>query len=394
MISFPKLLGKLPYSTELLRLAVIIFLIEFVRGAILITYLPNYGIVMLGLSKAAVGIAVSAHYVADTAVKIVIGYLLDRLSVRWIVRGGLALSVVGLLMLQGAAHPALLIAGAAIYGVGVSPVWIVALSKVSKDERGKEMGLLYTLWLIGLGLGPVLLNFIIDVSYTASFYTLLVMAVLSWLLSIGLSEKVQPPNQLPLSTQFRMLYDRMKLIKPLLPGMILQTLAASMLVPILPSFASENLHLTNSQYSFFLLFGGAFAAIGLVPMGKLSDAWGKKWFLVIGFSMFAFGLYSLTVTESIVILFIWAVIIGVSYAAVLPAWNALLAAYVPPAQQGVGWGIFSTIEGIGVMLGPIIGGYLADSLSMQSTVMISAAIFAAIGVFYFAYPVTKQMEPN
>nr|WP_243735330.1 MFS transporter [Paenibacillus turpanensis] len=378
----------------MLRLAVIIFLIEFVRGAILITYLPNYGIVMLGLSKAAVGIAVSAHYVADTAVKIVIGYLLDRLSVRWIVRGGLALSVVGLLMLQGAAHPALLIAGAAIYGVGVSPVWIVALSKVSKDERGKEMGLLYTLWLIGLGLGPVLLNFIIDVSYTASFYTLLVMAVLSWLLSIGLSEKVQPPNQLPLSTQFRMLYDRMKLIKPLLPGMILQTLAASMLVPILPSFASENLHLTNSQYSFFLLFGGAFAAIGLVPMGKLSDAWGKKWFLVIGFSMFAFGLYSLTVTESIVILFIWAVIIGVSYAAVLPAWNALLAAYVPPAQQGVGWGIFSTIEGIGVMLGPIIGGYLADSLSMQSTVMISAAIFAAIGVFYFAYPVTKQMEPN
>ncbi len=383
------------YPLEIIRLAAILFLIEFVRGAILISFLPNYAIDELGLTVWAVGVAVSAHYIADTGVKIAIGYLLDRMPVTWIVHVGLGLSVIGLFMLQGANASWVLIAGSALYGIGVSPIWIIALSKVSAEHRGKQMGLLYMAWLIGLGLGPIMLNFVIDISYRTSFLILLSMALLGWLLCFGLSGRMlSPVTKLPIGRQIGMLVERMRLIKPLLPGMILQTLGASMLVPILPSFASEHLGLTNAQYSVFLILGGGFAALGLVPMGRLSDAWGKKWFLVIGFAMFAFGLYSLTITESTAILLVWALVLGLSYAAVLPAWNALLAAYVPPAQQGVGWGIFSTVEGIGVMAGPMIGGWLAHGFSLHIPVIISALIFAGIGLFYFMFPSHRFAEPQ
>lgn len=73
----------------MLLYAAILFLVEFVRGAFLISFLPAYGVHRLGLSTAGVGIAVSVHYVTDTLIKCGAGYLLDRFSLRLIARSGL-----------------------------------------------------------------------------------------------------------------------------------------------------------------------------------------------------------------------------------------------------------------------------------------------------------------
>ncbi|MGO4370340.1 MFS transporter, partial [Paenibacillus sp. MCAF20] len=71
---------------------------------------------------------------------------------------------------------------------------------------------------------------------------------------------------------------------------------------------------------------------------------------------------------------------------VLPSWNALLAAYVPPKQEGLGWGILSTVEGIGVMIGPVAGGLIATWNGETSVVWFSAVLFGLIGLFYLWFP--------
>ncbi|HZG57489.1 MFS transporter [Paenibacillus sp.] len=371
----------------LLRLALIFFLIEFVRGAILISYIPKYAVDELYLTVTTVGFAVTMHYVADTVAKLGMGYLLDRFPLQWILQACFALSVVGLLALQYATQAWLLVVGSILFGVGASPIWIVGMSSVSEQERGKQMGALYMAWMMGLGLGPVLLNFFLDwFRYEISFLVLLGMTGLAWAASWfvkGGEAVLHPP---PFREQVAGLVHHMKAVKPLLPGMILQTLGASMLLPILPTFAEENLLLTNTQYSFFLLTGGGFAVLALVPMGRLSDKLGKKWFLIGGFLSFAFGLYTITTVETLWVCLFWAIVLGVSYAAVLPAWNALLAQFVPPQQKGVGWGIFSTVEGVGVMLGPVIGGIIADAYGLSVPFFVSAALFLFIGLFYVWFP--------
>jgi MFS family permease len=372
----------------LARLAVIFFLVEFVRGAILITYVPKFAVNELYLTMTTVGFAVAMHYVADTAAKLGIGYLLDRFPLQWIVQTCFLLSFAGLFMLQHALEAWLLIAGAVLFGVGASPVWLIGMSSVSEQDRGHQMGVLYMAWLLGLGLGPVLLNFFLDwFPYSTSFYVLFGMTVVAWAVSWYIpNTAASGMKTIPLRRQLQMLSVHMRAVRPLLPGMILQTLGASMLVPILPQFAEESLLLTNTQYSFFLLTGGAFAVLALVPMGRLSDKFGKKWFLIAGFASFSFGLYTITTIETLWMCLLWAVILGVSYAAVLPAWNALLAQFVPPQQKGVGWGIFSTVEGIGVMIGPAIGGILADTFSLGFPFLVSAALFLFIAIFYIWFP--------
>ncbi|MBX6396291.1 MAG: MFS transporter, partial [Alicyclobacillaceae bacterium] len=162
-----------------------------------------------------------------------------------------------------------------------------------------------------------------------------------------------------------------------------------MLVPILPGFATKHVGLTYTQYSYVLLAGGVCAVLGLIPMGRLSDRRGKKWFLVFGFGIFAFALYALTLGGNLYTSILWAMVLGLSYAAVLPVWNAILSYQVPDGQRGLGWGIFSSVEGIGVMIGPVLGGWIADLYGETITILFSAALLGGIAVFYLLLPFSR-----
>ncbi len=50
--------------------------------------------------------------------------------------------------------------------------------------------------------------------------------------------------------------------------------------------------------------------------------------------------------------------IGVGYAFVLPAWNSILLRLLPADVRGAGLGVAMTIEGMGGIIGPLVGGLL------------------------------------
>ncbi|CAH1217787.1 putative glycolipid permease LtaA [Paenibacillus plantiphilus] len=382
------ILRKRWFGPEILLFSAILFIVEFVRGAALISFLPIYGEKTLGLTLDIIGIAITAHYVTDTALKMAIGYLLDRFSIRFVVHAGLLVSLAGIALLPFAHEPWLFIVAAALYGVGISPIWIVCLTKVTEEQRATQMGFLYTIWLVGIGSGPIVSNILLDFSTAATYYLLLGLSIFCWFLALFTSNrKSSDVKSLPMREQFSILRERLRHMKLLLPGMVLQTLGAGMLVPILPSFAEERLGMTGAQYSLLLLAGGAFTVIGLIPMGRLSDKLGgKKWFLVLGFCFIGACLYGLALEPPLWQSMALAGALGLSYATLLPAWNALLANYVPPMQQGLGWGIFSTVEGIGGMIGPVIGGVLASIYGQSAVVWYSAAMYVLIGLFYIWFP--------
>jgi MFS family permease len=373
-------------SDTLLNIA-ILFLVDFVRGAVQISFLSLYGTRHLGLDLDVIGAAITASFLTDAIVKLAIGYLLDRFAVRTVVCTSILLSVAGVLTIGFADVPWLFIAASGLFGIGLSPIWIVCLTRIREESRGAQMGLLYAVWLAGMGAGPVVVNLVLDVSLSAAFWTLAAVAVAGWLLSLLLAGGREIHiDRVPFLRQVSILGERLKEMKVLLPGMVLQTLGAGMLLPILPTFAASQLGMTSTHYSMLLTLGGAFTVIGLIPMGRLADRLGKKWFLVVGFLLFGIVLHLLTLHPPFGLALFWAVLLGLSYAAVLPAWNALLAAYVPPGQQGLGWGVFSTVEGLGAMIGPYVGGVLATSLGEAWVVGLAGFLFVFISLFYMLFP--------
>ncbi|WP_284238166.1 MFS transporter [Paenibacillus glycanilyticus] len=383
------------FGSGLKLISVILFLVEFVRGAVLISLLPIYGAKVLGLSLDVIGIAITAHYLTDTLLKMVIGYLLDRFSMRFVVQTGLMISLVGVFLIPFADMAWLFIVASALYGIGMSPIWIVCLTRVSNNERATQMGFFYTIWLAGLGAGPIVCNILLDYYVNGTYNMLLILSIFVAFLTFFIKD-VRPSGSqqyqaIPLKRQLVALSERIKAMRMLLPGMILQTAGASMLVPVLPNFAEQELGLAGAQYSMLLIAGGACAGAGLIPMGRLSDKLGgKKYFLILGFALFAAGLYLLAWRLPFWYCLIIVVILGLSYAAILPAWNALLAAYVPPKQEGLGWGLLSTVEGLGGMIGPVAGGVLAASFGSHTVIWTSAVLFGLIALLYVLIPASKM----
>src|SRR5690606_16144057 len=102
-----------------------------------------------------------------------------------------------------------------------------------------------------------------------------------------------------------------------------------------------------------------------------------------------FALFFLAKTETIEFALLWAVVLGIAYSTMLPAWNALLSYYVPENQEGVGWGLLNTVEGIGIALGPSIGGALGSLYAVALPIEIAAFIFLFIGLFYLLVPIDR-----
>ena len=382
--------SKLPPS--FLHCSAILFLTEMARSAFLISFLPAYANDR-HITLAAVGAAVSIHYLADTLIKVVAGYVLDRFPARLILNAFLLLGLLGLFVSFGISAPWAIIAGSGLLGIGVSPIWLLCLSEIREDHRGSQMGAVYTVWLVSLGLGPVAVNFLIDRSYSLSFWLLAGLWAGGWALAAvkrGVFRSRDLIRTVPFKQQLRQMQQKLSQIKPLVPGMILQTLAAGLLVPVLPSFASEYLALDYSAYSIVLLGGGLMTVLLLIPMGRLADKWGHKWLLVAGFGALAACLGLLVYSRQMISTMLLALGFGAAYAAVLPAWNAIQSYFVPAEQKATGWGVLSGIEGIGVIIGPILGGWVAESFGETVTVGVSALLLFGIMLFYWIRPVRYQ----
>jgi len=249
------------------------------------------------------------------------------------------------------------------------------------------MGTLYAFWLLGTGSGVILSNFLIGQGYVTPLYVALGIWGIS-LFSVAFLRDFRHPAYHPplLREQFQVLIHQFKRIRALLPGMLFQTLAAGMLIPIIPNFIATYQNLPYDAYSYLLLLGGGLALGGLIPMGVAADRFGRRGFLLLGFFLMGSALLFMVAIQPLWRLLLWATVLGIGYAALLPAWNALLAQYVPLNHKGVGWGLFSTLEGLGLMLGTGLGGFLADRLTTPNVLLISGMMLLSLVFFYLFAP--------
>lgn len=325
-------------SKKELGLILILFLMEFTRGAFFLTFLPLYAVNYLGISVAAAGLAVSAHYLVETLFKGAAGWQLDRKGYP-VLFLGLLLGLASLLIMKHYHSPVVLMFGSAFFGLGVSPVWLAVISGVAPvqlKERATRMGLVFAVWLLGGGGGPVVINFFISRDYNLAFWLLIALwagALLVTLITIPVMErKTGEKSGFSFWKEVSLMAENQALKKVLLPGMFLQTMTGGLLLPLLPLYAQNKIGLSPNQYAFLLLAGGAAAAVSFLPMGHLAGRFRLKTLLGCGFAMSALSLALFSFARDPIGAYLLAAFVGFSYAVVLPAWNNLLAKVIPPER--------------------------------------------------------------
>ena len=149
-------------------------------------------------------------------------------------------------------------------------------------------------------------------------------------------------------------------------------IAFSELMPFMSLYVSQLGHFSKAQVSFYsgLVYAATFLVTAIVsPLwGMLADIKGRKIMLIrasfgMAFAMFLMGL----VTN------VWELI-------ALRALQALIASQTPRKHSGKALGTLVTGSTSGMLMGPIIGGVLAQFFSIRDTFFITASLLALAGI--------------
>lgn len=367
----------------------ILLVVEFVRGALILSVLPNVSIDTLGLTPVAVGLAISVHYFFDNILRTPMGLLIDHFGQRSVLTLGLLAGTAGLIVIADASTTLTLTLGAAILGIGTSPLWPSVISDVTasatEEQKASAMGYIYIAWLIGGGSGPVIMNLVLAVSYRATFVTLIALLLAGGFMALVAKAPALRPTHPP-SFELRRyateLAGSLKEIRVLFPGMFVQTLAIGILIPVLTPYARVVLGVNPALQSLAMIAVGGATVLLLPIMGRLVDRVGARPFLSGGFLLTSAALVLFTMQKSFWPALVFMLMLGLAYAMILPSWNSVLDRSIDSKKRGTMWGVFMTIEGLGTATGPMLGGRLWQSVSPQAPFLLSAGVVGTMGLLY------------
>ncbi|WP_219836401.1 MFS transporter [Paenibacillus sp. R14(2021)] len=398
---------KVLSSPFVVQLLIMMYLVEFVKGALLVSILPVYMREELHLSAFAVGWALALQYIGDNAFRSPLGWIIDRIGYRYVMLFGVLFTSAAVLIVSLTNGLGWIVVACLLLGIGTSPLWPCVINGsttvAGNEASGTIMSVVYMAWLTGVGCGPIVINFFIVHTYTPAFRILigmmLIVVILAFFLpgkkqSLALENREDPAvtavkhnlERLAWRVRVRRYFAKvgasLHASKLLYPAMFTQNFALGLLTPVLTQYARTVLHLTPQQYSMYLVAGGAVTVLGLIPVGKWVDRFGTKWFLHVGFITAAISLATLGYSRSLPLVLIIVAFVGIGYACIIPAWNALIAQAIPKEERGAVWGFFLTIEGLGMVFGSIISGKLWDVLGPHSPFLVSGAVLLLLFVLH------------
>jgi len=270
---------------------------------------------------------------------------------------------------------------------------VSGVAPVQLKDRASRMGIVFAVWLTGAGGGPVVISFFIENNYNLAFWFLIALWGLALIVSATMpgkgADRAGGSPGFSLFKEVARMAGNPSVKYILLPGMFLQTLAGGLILPLLPLYAQDVIGFSPRQYAFLLIAGGAAAVLCFLPMGHLADRFRLRYLLATGFGLTALSLAMFSTARAALSAYLLAALVGFSYAVVLPAWNNLLAKSISPEHQATGWGLFATVEGMGIAVGPALGGAVTKSFGLTSSIIVSTVLLAVMACFYFLYPVEK-----
>ena len=165
-------------------------------------------------------------------------------------------------------------------------------------------------------------------------------------------------------------------------SLLLISLDNTILNVALPSL-QEDLGATTGQLQWIIDAYAVLFAGSLLLAGTLGDRFGRRRILLIGLVIFAIGSIGAIVTPDAGGLTASRAVMGIGGACIMPSTLSILVQVFPePRERAQAIGIWAAVAGVGIAVGPILGGFLLEHFSWHSifTVNLPIALAAFIAV--------------
>ncbi|WP_018112331.1 MFS transporter [Thermus igniterrae] len=374
----------LPWAREglsvFLRLVLAVGLMEGVRSGFFAGLLPFYAPEYLHLGPAIFTLAFTFHQLAENLSKTFGGLVAERVGFGRVATLAALMGLLALFLTPGAKAAWLLWGLALLWGLSMSTLYPGLMTLASRiavpGREARALSFTLTLVLPWAGIGLVGVGQVAQRHPEAALLLLLLAQGLAFLLTLSLFT-----FRIPLPPTKREPYPLNRLLL-FLPAAFGQTFAPALVSLFLLRFAKESLGLEPIALGGLLLLGGGLA-FGLLPFtGRLVDRRGYRLALVGGLALLGVAMLWLGFASTLAEVAFLALVAGFGYSLFMPGWNGFLAKNLPQENRAAIWGGLMTVEGLGVALGPAVGGVLWELLGLRAPFLVGGGLLLALGLFY------------
>ena len=311
-----------------------------------------------------VGLVVSAWFLSRIFIELPAGIISDRIGRRTLFVGGLGMSLVGPVLCSQALNIYILIIGRSIWGLGAALYFssnMALLMDILPDEtRGSALGVFQGIESVGSFVGAPIGAYLATVfSFRQVFYFTIIFVVISFLVALKSSEmrevtgKKESRNKLSIK-EISMSLKNWNIISVCLSVLLRMLVIQGIFQTVLQLYLNKNMGLTVGDIGWVVSMKVAGQVVFLLIAGYLSDKFGRKPVLAVGFGVGALSLLAFLLSNNFAGLLFSGLLGGIGEGLGMTTLMALLTDVAPDKARGGAVGLYRTFMDLGGFFGPIL----------------------------------------
>jgi len=355
-----------------------------------------------GVSNAAVGLIISLFAFSRFASGLISGKLVDRFGERTIFTVGIMMVSISVGLSGLAQSYSQLLFFRAAGGLGSSMFSVAAssviLRSVSDAQRGHAQSVYNGSFLVGSIAGPAIGGALTVISLRAPFFVYAVTLFISGIIALVFftSDHLQAPKKSDGKVAAMSLRDALSL-RGYRYALIITFVASWVLfgvrTSILPLFITEELKSTATVVGLGFTVSAVIQGALILRAGRISDERGRRFILIMGSSISMVGVVIMILTVNPAMYFITMAIIGIGNA-FLAAAPATVVGDLLEGKGGQVIALFQMAGDAGMIVGPIVVGFVADHYGYRSAFAVSGLVFSLAIILSIKMPETRKSRAS
>lgn len=370
---------------------------------LLMPVLPFYLTEMFRASKATIGVVLSCYTIAALCIRPFSGYLLDTFARKplYLLAYFIFTAMFGGYLIAGTLTVFILLR--IVHGISFGMVTVggntVVIDVMPSSRRGEGLGYYGLANNIAMAIGPMTGLFLHDAA--ASYPVIFCCSLGSCLAGLLCASAVKTPYK-PTVKREPLSLDRFILLKGIPAGLnlLLLSIPYGMTTNYVAMYAEQiNIQASTGFFFTFMALGMAVSRIfsgRLVDKGKITQVISAGLYLIV----FSFFLLSICVYiarwDSVfctVMFFFIALLLGVGFGIMFPAYNTLFVNLAPHNQRGTATSTYLTSWDVGIGIGMLTGGYIAEISTFDKTYLFGTCL-TVVSILYFNLKVAPHYHKN
>jgi MFS family permease len=357
----------------------------------ILSALPVYLVSELHASKLEVGIVVGAYTIASVMARPFAGFALDRFGRRTIFLLSLllyslmftgylaAITIASLILLR--------LAQGLTWGFSTVSASTIAVDNIPVSKRGEGIGYFALSTTLGMSLGPVIGLFIL---HSWGYRALFLSGSLISLVSLGCAYAVHLRKRYIIGKRIRLELNSMFEANSvrLSINVFITMIAYGGVLSFIALYGKE-LGIQNSSL-YFLIFSFGIGAARLTA-GKVFDKKGPRRLITLCLILLIAGFPVLAFAKNQFMFYLSAVIIGFGNGVIFPTFQSMVNNLADAAHRGAANSTLYTAVDLGMGIGMVVAGLIAQHISISAIFMTDTFICAA-GLIFFRITVLSFYE--